>query len=83
VHFVIVITSMWNRLVDLVQNRVEVLGYRRIALQLQDGLSEFSILEGARGFSHVRNVFTRSVTHAALCSGGTERFFSWSKVAGA
>jgi hypothetical protein len=40
VHVVIVITSVWSRLVDLVQNKVEVSVYHRIVLKLRDGLSE-------------------------------------------
>ena len=50
---------------DLVQNIVEVSGYHSIVLRLRAGLSEASILEGASDFSHVKNVFTRSGTHAA------------------
>ena len=65
-------------LVDLVQNKVGVSGYQSIVLRLWAGLSEASILEGARDFSHVRNVFTRSGSHAALCSRGTESSLPWS-----
>lgn len=62
---------------DLVQNKFEVSGYQSIVLRLQAGLSEASILEGSRDFSHVKNVFTRSRSHAALCSRGTESSFPW------
>jgi hypothetical protein len=54
------INSMWSRLVGLVQNKVGVSGYQSIVLRLWTGLSEASILEGARDFSHVKNDFTRS-----------------------
>jgi hypothetical protein len=63
--------------VDLVQNKVEVSGYQSIVLRLWAGQSEASILEGARDFSHVKNVFTRSSSHAALCSRDTESSFPW------
>jgi len=35
----IMITSVWSKLVDLVQNKVEVSGYQSIVLRLQTGLS--------------------------------------------
>jgi hypothetical protein len=63
--------------VDLVQNKVEVSDYQSIVLRLQARLSEASIVEGARDFSHVKNVFTRSGSHAVLCSRGTESTFPW------
>ena len=35
---------MWSRLVDLVQNKVEMSGYQSIVLRLRAGLSGASIL---------------------------------------
>jgi len=53
----IMIINMWSRLVDLVQNKVDVSGYQSIVLRLQAGLSEASVLEGSRDFFPCQKCF--------------------------
>jgi len=79
----IVITSIWIRLVDLVQNKVEVSGYQSIVLRLWAGLSEASILEGARVFPMSKMFLLGPVPMQPCVQWILRALFLGAKVAGA